>query len=330
MPTVKADPNANLTVLGGVSVHESRDPRYLEYRREWMENPKNFVVRDFPVHLDIEATNRCNLRCTFCDKLPLLKPEDFGDLDFDLFRKIIDEGERGDLCGLKLSYRGEPLLHPRLAEMVAYAKDHGLLDIYFNTNAMLLTEKKARDLIDARLDRISISVEGVDPVPFERERVGAKFDKIKENVGRLKRLREEMGRGIPKIRIQTVTLPDIDMEEYAAYWGPFCDETASVDYKDVENRDEALVEPDWACPQLWQRMTVEWDGAVMPCNNDDFRTLSPGNLKDISVREAWRAPVVEAARRLHKEGRSHEVEACNGCPWRTTQILKKRERGRRS
>ena len=106
------------------------------------------------------------------------------------------------LCGMKLSYRGEPLLHPRIADMVAYAKDHGVLDIYFNTNAMLLTEKKAKALIAARLNRISISVEGTDPVAFERERVGARFEKIKENVGRLKRLREEAGTEFPKIRIQ--------------------------------------------------------------------------------------------------------------------------------
>ena len=68
----------------------------------------------------------------------------------------------------------------------------------------------------------------------------------------------------------------------------------------------------------------------MPCNNDDFRKLSPGNLNSITVREAWHAPIVEHAREMHKAGRSHELEACNGCPWRTTQILKKRELEKRA
>ena len=75
---VTAEPNANFVSLGGKSIHQSQDARYLEYRRRWMENPKNFMVEDFPIHLDIEVTNRCNLKCTFCDKLPYLKPEDFG------------------------------------------------------------------------------------------------------------------------------------------------------------------------------------------------------------------------------------------------------------
>lgn len=326
MSGVKAVPNANFTALSGVSVHESGDPRYLDYRRRWMENPRDFLVEDFPIHLDIEATNRCNLKCTFCDKLPLLAPGQFGDIDFELYTRIVDEGAEKGLCGVKLSYRGEPLLHPRIVDMVAHAKKRGILDVYFNTNGMLLTEKKAQGLIDAGLNRISVSVEGTRAEPFERERVGAKFHKIMENVDRLLELRARAGGLFPRVRIQTVALPGLDLAEYARFWGPHCDETAAIDYKDVADRNETLVEPDWACPQLWQRMTIECDGTVMPCNNDDFRHLSPGNAREKSIAECWRAEVVEGARELHRLGRSHEVPDCNGCPWRTTQILKKRER----
>jgi len=319
---VTATPNANFTSLSGTSVHQSTDERYLEYRRMWDENPRNFVVREFPIHLDIEATNRCNLKCTFCDKLPYLAPEDFGDIDYSLFTRIIDEGREKGLCSIKLSYRGEPLLHPRIADMVAYARKNGVLDVYFNTNAMLLTEAKAKALIDAGLNRISISVEGTDPKSFESARVGAKFDRIKRNAEMLKNLREQAGSSGPRIRMQTVALPGIDLEEYAGYWAPYCDETASIDYKEAEDRNTGLVAGNWACPQLWQRMTIEWDGRIMPCNNDDYRHLSPGNVKDMAVSDCWLAPRVQEARKLHMAGRSHEVAACNGCPWRTTQILK--------
>lgn len=325
--SVIAEPNANFTALAGNSVHSSREPRYVEYRRRWMENPCNFVVGDFPVHLDIEATNRCNLVCTFCDKLPYLKPEDFGFLDFDLFKRIMDEGSEKNLCGLKLSYRGEPLLHPRLADMVGYAKKKGLLDVYFNTNAMLLSEAKARALIEAGLDRISVSMEGVDPAAYERERIGADFDVVKRNLERLLNLRAQSGLTYPLVRLQTVALPGIDLNEYARYWSAYADETAAIDYKEANDRNTSLVAEDWACPQLWQRMTIEWDGRIMPCNNDDYRYLSPGNVAAMSVMECWQSPVVQSARELHMHGCSHELLSCNGCPWRTTQILKKRERG---
>ena len=318
----KATPNANFYSLGGRSVHEGKDAEYREYRRSWLENPANFMVRDFPLHLDVEITSRCNLRCTFCDKLPLLAADQQGDMSLALYKKILDEGGEGRLWGLKLSYRGEPLLHPQVADMVAYAKAKGVLDVYFNTNGMLLSESLALRLMDAGLDRISVSVEGTDPVAFERERRGAKFDRILRNLDRLVSLRTQKGLAHPQVRVQTVKFPDLDLEDYRHFWLQHADEVAAVDYKDSTNRVKGLECRDWACPQLWQRMTIEWTGDIMPCNNDDYRRLCVGNVKERSIAACWRDPVVQRARELHQRGESHRVEACNGCPWRTAQLRK--------
>ena len=319
---VKATPNANYYSLGGRSVHEGKDAEYREYRREWLENPANFIVRDFPLHLDVEITSRCNLRCTFCDKLPLLSKDQQGDMSLAQYKKIIDEGRAGRLWGLKLSYRGESLLHPDVVEMVAYAKANGVLDIYFNTNGMLLSESLSLQLMDAGLDRISISVEGTDPVAFERERRGANFQRILQNLDRLVSLRTQKGLAHPQVRVQTVKFPDLDLEDYRHFWLQHADEVAAVDYKDSTNRVKGLEWRDWACPQLWQRMTIEWSGAIMPCNNDDYRRLCVGNAQEKSIAACWHDPVVQRARALHQRGESHRVEACNGCPWRTAQINK--------
>ena len=318
-------PNANISVLSGVSIHEKCDPSYQKYRYKWFEYPKKFIVKDFPIHLDIEATNRCNLKCVFCDKLPYLSSDQMGDMDFDMYKRIIDEGKEHDLCSVKLSYRGEPLLHSKLPEMITYAKHQGLMDVYFNTNGMLLSENKVLQLIDAGLDRISISVDGTDPEVFERDRLGASFNKIVKNVDHLMELRERKSITYPKIRIQTVNLPQIDLQEYAHFWKGHCDEVASIDYKeaDEKKRKVDLIDSDWACPQLWQRMTIEWDGTIMPCNNDDYRKLKIGNVMHMTIKHCWRDQLVEHARTSHREGKSHLVEACNGCPWRSTQILKR-------
>ncbi|HRR41118.1 MAG TPA: radical SAM protein [Syntrophales bacterium] len=319
---VQARANANFYSLSGSSAPENRTPVYDEYRRCWNDYPARFVVRDFPLHLDVEATSRCNLRCTFCDKLPLLPKSKLGSMDMGLYRKIIDEaGEKG-LWGLKLSYRGEPLLHRHIAEMVAYAKKKGVLDIYFNSNGMLLTERMSQQLMDAGLDRISISVEGTDPARFEQDRLGAKFDVILRNVETLMTLKAQKGYAHPKVRVQTVCLPHIDLDDYREFWKDRCDEAAAVDYKDAVNRDEDLVNSGWACPQLWQRMTIEWDGTIMPCNNDDYGRLSPGNIKDRNIEDCWHDEIVQQARKMHMKGDSHRLEACRGCPWRTTQVRK--------
>ncbi|MGV8124333.1 MAG: radical SAM/SPASM domain-containing protein [Candidatus Xenobiia bacterium LiM19] len=318
---INITPNSNFRSLCGDSHNTSQTEEYKRYRSAWLEYPQKFHLAEFPLNLDIEITSRCNLRCTFCDKLPLLGKDNMGDMDLHIFKKIIDEGASYKLCAVKLSYRGEPLLHKDVVTMVKYAKDRGILDVYFNTNGMLLSECLSEQLIDSGLDRISISIEGTDPLRFEKERIGAKFDKIKRNVERLYTAREQRGVKHPRIRIQTVTLPYIDLQEYCTYWKAYCDEVAAVDYKDETERQRDLVY-NWACPQLWQRMTIEWDGTVLPCNNDDDRLLSPGNIKEKTIFDCWHDPAVERIRALHREGKSHQVEDCNGCPWRTAQIEK--------
>lgn len=321
--SVTAKANQNFSSLTSSSVHDIDSPEYIEYRRCWEEYPANFVVRDFPLHLDIESTNRCNLRCTFCDKLPVMRKNQIGDMNFDLYKKIIDEGSEKGLYGVKLSYRGESLLHKKISEMVSYAKNKGIIDVYFNSNGMLLSEDMSLRLLDAGLDRISISIEGTDPISFEKERRGAKFSTIKNNIINLIELRNRKQSSCPKVRIQTVALPGLDLESYKKYWAAYCDEVAAIDYKDASARNVNINDSDWACPQLWQRMTIEWDGTIMPCNNDDLRSLSPGNVNEKSVEDCWHAAVVEKARALHRNGQSHLLASCDGCPWRTTQLLKK-------
>ncbi len=111
---------------------------------------------------------------------------------------MLDEGAVNGLSACKFNIRGEPLLHPDLPKFVAYAKEKGVLDVFFNTNATLLTKEKSIALINAGLDRMTVSFEGCEPEMYERSRVGAKFQQVVDNVVRLRTLREKMGKANPK------------------------------------------------------------------------------------------------------------------------------------
>ena len=118
---VDVQPNANFHTAGERTVFDIRqDERFKEYRRRWHEYPPNFIVGEFPIHLDIESTNACNLRCPFCAvTYRNWGPYRKGFMDFSLYQRIIDDGVENGLYSVKLSLRGEPLLHPRLHEMVS-------------------------------------------------------------------------------------------------------------------------------------------------------------------------------------------------------------------
>ena len=179
---------------------DDNTPEYKEYRRRWKENPKKNVVGNFPIHVDLESTSHCNLRCPFCFQSFNPLPPHL--LKFEWFKKVIDEGVQKGLCSIKLQYRGEPLLHPRLAEMVKYAKEKGVIEVMFNTNATLLNEKKSRALIKAGLDKIICSVDGYFKEVYEKNRVGAKWEAVLENILRLQKIKKELGSKKPIVRVQ--------------------------------------------------------------------------------------------------------------------------------
>lgn len=319
--------NPNFHIIGGKGVFRSRDPRFLEYRRKWDEWPRSFYVGDFPLHLDIEASGKCDLRCPFCAVICGSVGEG-GFMSLDLFKKIIDEGAEHGLCAIKLNSgeRGEPLLNKFVDKMVAYAKDKGIMDVYLNTNATLLTRDMSEKLIEAGLDRISISFEGTDAETYERYRVGASYSKVLANMKELVRLREEMGVEKPLVRMQMVALPELQpkLDEYKEFWEPIADEVAFIDFKDYSHEQLGLTH-DWACPYLWQRMMVRWDGAISICGFDYSENLGLGKVGENTIRSAWKGEVMEKIRELHKSGKSQEVEVCNGCCFRTTEILKLKE-----
>ena len=81
---------------------DNPDPRFRDYRRKWEDWPKNFMVGSFPLHLDIEITGLCNLRCPFC--ATSYEPiTDKGFTSLDSFKRIIDEGAEHGLCAIKLN-----------------------------------------------------------------------------------------------------------------------------------------------------------------------------------------------------------------------------------
>ena len=327
--------NANFHSVTPVSVfdHRHADPRFQAYRKRWKANPENFTVESFPLHLDIESAAACNLRCPFCATTTQNWGKGTsGTMPWELYTRIIDEGAREGLSSVKLSFRGEPTLHPKLPDMVAYAKEKGILDIYFNTNATRLNEVLVHRLIDAGLPRISISFEGITREQYENYRVGAHFDQVVDNVRKLKTIRDARGEGIPQIRVQTLMLPELEprFSRYVDFWKPHADEVAFLDMRHESPQDNHRGKvSDWACPFLWQRMTILWDGTLLPClmhGVSDFSLLALGNVQERSIRSLWLSAQTEGIRQLHQQGRAHELEACDRCSFRSMELEKKEDR----
>ena len=320
--------NSNFHHIAGEDLFEKTDSRFQEYREKWKEWPEMFHVGKFPLFIDVEVTSDCNLKCPFCATTFRGKKIKKGFMPLNTGKKIIDEGAGNNLYGVKLNIRGEPLLHPQIHEFISYAKQKGLIDVYFNTNALLLSEDVSERLIEARLDRLSISFEGYTKDVYERRRVGSDFEKVLENIENTQALKRRLGVQYPKIRVQTVMLPELAdaFEGYKKFWSDRVDEVGFLDYKEMKVKKKGIKYP-WACPQIWQRMAIWWDGTILPCNHDDNGVIALGNINDdVTIKQAWNSERLNNIRYIHKKGMAPEIAACDGCYLRDSEILKLMEK----
>ncbi len=122
-----------------------------------------------PYVIHIDPSDTCNFRCKFCPSgnhalMKTTKGRGHGPMDLDAYKKIIDSLEEfpDKIRVVRLYKEGEPLVNRNLPEMVRYAKASPMVEkVDTTTNASLLTPEMSLSLIDAGLDRLNISVEGI-------------------------------------------------------------------------------------------------------------------------------------------------------------------------
>ncbi len=181
--------------------------------RAWRDGEE--TVEAWPAVLYIETAAVCNLRCPMCPATMGIPREPYRTrlLDMDLMpavRRALPYATRCFLSG-----GGEPLLHPRLFEIIQELTDNGV-EAYFNSNATLMDEDTARQIVDSGVNTISFSVDGATAETYESIRVGADFDTVVANITRLSKMKREAGALRPFMNMQFTVLDENRAEITAA------------------------------------------------------------------------------------------------------------------
>jgi MoaA/NifB/PqqE/SkfB family radical SAM enzyme len=163
----------------------------------WVHGGRPAVVPDLPAILYIETTNRCDSLCQTCIRT-FQTQEPPKDLTQAELVRIVDQVPR--LTRVLLHGIGEPLLNPDLFRMITYLKGRGVT-VVFNSDAIGLTEKKRRGLIESGLDELRVSMDAATPETYRAIRGVATFDRVMENVTALAKLKKECAAALPKIAL---------------------------------------------------------------------------------------------------------------------------------
>ncbi len=294
--------------------------KYIIFRYKFYIAGKNKINLGYPPYLLIEPVSTCNLRCPFCfqtDKSFTKKPF-MGVIDFDFFKKIVDQANNLETGAITIASRGEPTMHKKFIEMLEYINQkENIFEIKTNTNGTYLTEKMCHAIFKNNVTQVVISSDHYIKEDYERLRLGSNFEKVVKNVDMLFNIRKEFyPDSFTEIRISGIDNErNLDREKFKNFWIKRCDHVTASFPLERWNTYENEVLPNIKdpCENLWDRMYVWFDGKVNPCDADYKSYLSYGSAKEYDLKELWNNKAISRTREQHMKKNRNEINPCDRC-----------------
>jgi radical SAM protein with 4Fe4S-binding SPASM domain len=299
-----------------------------------------------PTHLQIEPTNRCNLRCALCPVTAGLdRPS--GYMDFNLYKKFIDEV--GDYVFLILLWDwGEPFLNPSIYEMISYAKQKGI-KLVSSTNGHLFKDREqANKLIASGLDSIIFAVDGISQETYEPYRQGGSLESVLQGIRTVVARKRDLKSKTPLINLRFIVMKHNEHEIPRLKELAKSLEVDALTLKTLnpvnqdpysENPSERRIHNEFLpeehhyrrfkydatgqnvirlrrnpCKQLWNNPVIHWSGAVCSCTYDPKEKYRLGHLQNDTFKNIWyQAPY----RRLRHQFRMdwNQLPLCRECSY---------------
>lgn len=282
-------------------------------------------VPDFPRTVQLETQTGCNADCVFCDYGVSYPLQAKGKIDWDLFRKIVDECARYRVRRFSPYLTNEPFADKELLERLEYVnKKMPWSKIVVTTNAHYLVPQMVDRILalSRPLHAIYISFQGIEKEAYEATMRGnMKFERTMENVtyltDRIKK--EKLAR--PEVWITMVDTKMIDAPKAIAYWK---ERGIRAKYTTLENRGGNVIQIDklqkseemttyTTCTRLMKQAYIHFNGDVVLCCVDNSRKVVFGNLKEQSLHEIWNSPKAVEHRRRYLSHDFAGLPLCGTC-----------------
>lgn len=293
------------------------------------------IPLETPFLLYVDPSSACNFRCQFCPTghKDLLKASLYKRslLDMGLFEKLLYDLEAfpDPLKVMRMNKIGEPLLNKKLPAMITLAKACGrVCYIDLATNAALFSPELLTQLIDAGLDRLNISLEGINREQYiEHAKSDIDFDQLVKNIHWLYPYRGQME---ITIKIPGNYLSSDDRELFFEMFGDYCDrifveeishiwpgfdveQRAGVKIQELEGQYRQLLEDKDVCTYIFYAMAINSDGTVSACCPDWDQKLVVGDLRQQSLKDIWNSPAMRTLQIQHLKGKRSDNPVCREC-----------------
>lgn len=296
---------------------------------------EKLIPLEAPFSVQIDICSLCNMKCNFCfhsdEKAIARNNVKFGMMDYTLFTKIIDDMKIGwgykKIKKLRLFKIGEPLLNPNICRMIKYAKQAEIAEcIEITTNGTLLDKELSLRLIEAGVDILNISINGINEEQYKNAcQFNINFNNFREKIAFFYENKKNC-----KVYIKYSDIGYSKEEKDAFYklFGDICDEIfietiSSTMWHDtivsstIKNAHKSIYGEELkyknVCPFLFTTMVVNDKGIVHLCCIDWTSSYILGDLKKQSICDVWCDKKIFEYQKMHLINKRTNIPICRNC-----------------
>ena len=299
-------------------------PGYAEYKKAY-EKSFDFVNdTGSPLYIPFEVNDYCNMRCKMCWRSVVENPNGKREnIDMDLLDKFIRECKEINMPSFFLGAQSECLINPDIIEIIRRIREvGGGIDDVLITNGYNLTDEICEALIEYQWEKLFISLDAATPETYKKIR-GRNLEKVENNIEKLLRMKKEKNSKLPFIRVSFVVMEE-NKHEMQVFIDKWKDKVDRIDFQTYQPQAEAsnivkLPETTKRCSDPFRKMEMDCHGNFYPCASIYKKYYCLGNIKDMSVEEAWNSEIIRKLREEMLSGNLSDV--CKNCLRRTENFV---------
>ena len=314
-----------LRVINGIKVISSY------YLSKLIKKP---IQWGYPIAFSVEPTTSCNLRCPQCPSGLRSFTRETGSLELETYKTIIDQLYRTSGY-ITLYFQGEPYLNKNFNAIVNYAFQKKMYTAT-SSNAHYFTKENAENVIKSGLDRLIISIDGIDQETYSKYRIGGSIDKVIKGTQALVEAKKNLKSKTPHIIWQFIVFrhnehqledikkmaAEVDVDELSIKTAQIYEFETGNDliptnenysrYQKDENGYRFKNKLLNHCWKLWSSCVFTWNGQVVPCCFDKDAHYQLGSINSKSFKEIWQGDAYQRFRSQLIKGRKH-IDICKNC-----------------
>ena len=280
-----------------------------------------------PLRVNIDPCDICNFKCDFCFQC---KDTGFKGsiMTTDMFERVVDQLKEfaEPINVVHLYALGEPFINKNMPLFIRRLKEEGVAkEVKTTTNGSLLSPEMIDGILEAGLDDISISLNGLKDEDFKRiAAANVKFDQMYDNLKYLYERRgschvhikiigdyfskEEQKYFIEKIGEHADT---INIDGLTNHWSGLEMTQGGRQYNTMEETDQCTI-----CALCFYELTIHSNGTVSPCSVDwQIQNETLGSIMDMTLKQIWNSKKRNDMLVSFLEGTINPYKACRECEY---------------